>query len=135
MVQAWKLKRVFPDSTFSLERNFGLKWVGKLHPTPVSATYTVSINYRLDERPEVSILDPVLVSRNGARLPHVFNGNHPCLFRFKYREWDGTMAIVDTIVPWVSTWLAYYEVWLATGIWCGSKEEHPASCRTKNAKG
>ena len=134
IAQASKLKQVFPDSTFSLERNHGLKWIGKLHPTPLSATYTVSIKYRLDERPEVSILDPVLASRNGSRLPHVFAGNHPCLFRFKYREWNGTMAIADTIVPWVSTWLAHYEVWLVTGVWSGRKEEHPAPDRKKNAK-
>src|SRR5688500_14988953 len=97
MVQASKLKRAFPASRFNLQRNFGLTWTGKLHPTPLSVTYTVSISYRLGERPEVTILDPVLTSRNGEGLPHVFPGNHPCLFRFRYREWNGTMPIVNTI--------------------------------------
>ena len=124
-MQASKLKTAFPNSTILLERNFGLRWCGKIQPTPLSAAYSVKIYYRLDERPEVTIVDPVLISRNGSRLPHVFNGNHPCLFRFKYREWNGRMSIADTIVPWVSMWLMHYEIWLATGIWCGSKEEHP----------
>jgi hypothetical protein len=123
--QALRLKTVFPDSRFDLARNFGLNWVGRIHPMPLGGTYTVQISYRLKQRPEVSILDPILVGRNGSRLPHVFSGNHPCLFRFKYREWDGAMYIADTIVPWVATWLVHYEVWLATGVWCGSKQEHP----------
>jgi hypothetical protein len=133
-IQALKLRSAFPDSKISLERNVGLRWVGQIHPTPLSETYTVAIKYRLEERPEVTVVDPVLVSRNGSRLPHVFKGNHPCLFRFKYREWDGTMPISDTIVPWVSTWLAHYEIWLATDVWCGSKEEHPGRDTAKNSR-
>jgi len=134
-MQALRLKSLFPESSFDVIRNFGLKWVGQLHPTPLSATYTVAISYRLRLRPEVTILDPPLVSRNGSRSPHVFKGEHPCLFRFKYREWDGAMYIADTIVPWVSTWLVHYEIWLATGVWCGSKEEHPAGSGSKNSSG
>ncbi len=134
-MQANKLKNAFPDSKIDVHRNFGLRWVGKIHPTPLSASYTVSIGYRLDKRPEVTIIDPMLISRNGSRLPHVFKGDHPCLFRFKYGEWNGSMSIAETIVPWVSLWLAHYEVWLATGVWCGAKEEHPGANNTKNAMG
>jgi hypothetical protein len=134
-MQGAKLKIAFPESTISIERNFGMGWVGQIQPTPLSAIYIVKIHYRLDERPEVTILDPVLTPRNGSRLPHVFKGNHPCLFRYKYGEWNGRMSIAETIVPWVSTWLMHYEVWLATGIWCGSREEHPSDDAPKRRAG
>jgi hypothetical protein len=134
-MQAAKLKTAFPNSAIKLERNIGMSWLGQIQPTPLSATYTVKINYRLDERPEVTIVDPVLISRNGSRLPHVFKGNHPCLFRFKYREWNAGMLIADTILPWASMWLMHYEIWLATGVWCGSKEEHPSDDAPKDSTG
>lgn len=134
-MQAAKLKTAFPNSAIRLERNIGLCWVGQIQPTPLSATYTVKINYRLDVRPEVTIVDPVLISRNGSRLPHVFKGKHPCLFRYKYREWNARMSIADTILPWASMWLMHYEIWLATGVWCGSKEEHPSDDAPKDSTG
>ncbi len=34
------------------------------------------------------------------------------------------MTLADTILPWASLWLFYYEVWLATGEWVGGGE-HP----------
>jgi hypothetical protein len=134
-MQALRLKSAFPDSAIVLERNFGLQWLGKIQPTPLSATYTVKVKYRLNARPEVTIVDPVLISRNGSKLPHVFKGNHPCLFRFKYYEWNGRMSIADTIVPWVSMWLMHYEIWLVTGKWCGSREEHPGDSAPKKPAG
>ena len=42
------------------------------------------------------------------------------------------MLIADTIVPWVSMWLMHYEIWFATGVWCGSKQEHPGDDAEKN---
>jgi hypothetical protein len=130
-MQAASLKSAFPDSKIEFGRNNRMVWIGKLQPTPLSATYTLRIKYRLGERPEVTVLDPILVSRNGERLPHVFKGNLLCLFRYKYHEWISTMLIVNTIVPWTSLWLFHYEVWYATGVWCGSKEEHPGDDDSK----
>lgn len=42
------------------------------------------------------------------------------------------MSIADTIVPWTSLWLHHYEIWLATGIWCGKNEEHPEKDEDKH---
>ena len=39
-----------------------------------------------------------------------------CLF---WKNWDATMPLANTIVPWVADWLYYYEVWLFTGEWEG----------------
>jgi hypothetical protein len=29
------------------------------------------------------------------------------------------MLYTETIVPWISEWLMYYELWLSTGEWLG----------------
>lgn len=119
------LKTAFPKSKVTMNGKNRLVWTGQLQPTPLSAVYTVQIIYKLDDTPEVRVLEPKLVARDGKRLPHVFTGNLLCLFRYKYGEWNSTMSLAATIAPWTSLWLSHYEVWLATGTWCGSKQEHP----------
>lgn len=108
-----------------------MTWIGKLQPTLLSETYTVQIRYQIDKRPHVTVLDPQLQRRNGSRLPHVFTGDELCLFRYAYSEWDGSMFLADTIIPWTSLWLFHYEIWSVTGIWCGSRQEHPSGTEEK----
>ena len=130
-VQGAGLKRLFPESQVSFNKNVSLTWIGKLQPTPLTETYSVKMRYRLKQRPEVIVVSPELRERNGCRIPHVFPGNELCLFRYQYFEWDSTMSVAETIVPWTSLWLLHYEIWLATGTWCGSKQEHPGEGTAK----
>jgi hypothetical protein len=49
---------------------------------------------------------------------------HLCLYQPKYREFRSSDFISDTIIPWISLWLYYYEKWHVTGKWLGGGE-HP----------
>lgn len=134
-LQAARLKQAFPDSKLRFDRNVSLVWTGHLQPSPLSNVYTVKIRYRPKDRPEVAIVAPELISMEEDRTPHVFTNKRLCLFRYKYHEWDSTMHIADTIVPWTSLWLFHYEIWLATGKWCGANEEHPNKDEGKELSG
>lgn len=122
--QAVKLRSAQPDSNFKYHGGSWLVWRGKVQPHPLSERYTITIRYKLRNRPGVFVISPRLRSRNGQGIPHTFSGDELCLFRFKHLEWNGRMWIADTILPWTSLWLYYYEVWLATGEWLGGGE-HP----------
>lgn len=122
-LQAGYLKRRFPSSEFSLHRDL-LTWIGEITPSPMGAIYTVRLRYKLKNRPGVQILDPPLKRRDNLPIPHVFKGNKLCLFRFKYGEWNARRPLSETILPWTSLWLFYYEIWLITGVWHGGGE-HP----------
>ena len=101
-------------------------WVGKLQPGDMTATYTVRISYSPGQRPLVDVLDPKLVSREeGGSVPHTFRPGRICLHLRD--EWDSTMYLHETIVPWSSLWLYYYEMWHATGEWLGGGHELDAS--------
>jgi hypothetical protein len=41
------------------------------------------------------------------------------LFYAPKREWRSDMTLATSIIPCVSLWLYYYEVWLVTGEWEG----------------
>lgn len=92
-------------------------WTGKLHPSALSETYTVRIEYVPKKPPKVTVLDPALEIPHGEELPHVYPGEELCLC-YPW-EWDENQLIAHTVVPWASEWLLHYEIWKATGTWCG----------------
>lgn len=67
--------------------------------------------------PKVTVLDPALEIPHGEELPHVYPGEELCLC-YPW-EWDESQLIAHTVVPWASEWLFHYEIWKATGTWCG----------------
>ena len=122
-VQAGHLQKMFPSSRASSKRS-QLTWIATLQPSPLSNTYKVRLQYKLDERPDVEVLDPKIEERDGRRPPHLYPKGRLCLYLPRMNEWNGDMLLADTIVPWISEWLLNYEIWLATGEWCGGGE-HP----------
>jgi hypothetical protein len=100
-----------------------LRSVGSLQPTPTSRSYAVIIFYQAGEQPGAFV--PGLLPRTDAeRIPHTYGPDRPCLFYPPGREWRSDMTIATTIVPWLSLWLYYYEIWLATGSWQGGGVDH-----------
>ena len=54
-----------------------LTWMGHITPSPLSATYTVRVRYKLGKRLSVKVLDPELHKREGERPPHLFSKTTP----------------------------------------------------------
>lgn len=111
-------------------------WFGDLKG--LERTFRLSIEYGMpmhgeDElhrmMPVVRVLNPSLVmnfdAEEEAPLPHVYFQKPDyrlsplCLFDPEANEWDQSMLIADTTVPWAIRWLASYEMWEATGRWIG----------------
>jgi hypothetical protein len=116
--QLVQLLWAMPGSTGRVRPGY-LSWQAAFTPTTRSATYTVRVSYRAGEsRPEVMVVSPPLVARgDGQPIPHVFPRNRPCLHL--PGEWTSDMWMHQTVIPWVSEWLFFYELWLATGSWMG----------------
>ena len=99
-----------------------MDWMGVIVPTAVSPQYVVNVVYRAGRHPETYVRKPILACRAGQGLPHVYSQKEQklCLFvPAGGKEWNSSMSIASTIVPWASEWLFFYEVWLATGRWLG----------------
>ena len=124
-LQAIHLKNLFPGSSACVKRNC-LIWEGCLKPTPISQTYTIRLTYKFDDSPEVNVLKPELLIPEEKRLPHTYPGNRLCLYYPGSKDWQGNMLLSKTIIPWISEWLYFYELWLVTGEWYGGGV-HPRS--------
>jgi hypothetical protein len=97
-----------------------------LQPTPASRRYTARLTYRHGRAPRVAIIDPPLTLPPGAtQLPHVYSSGDLCLYL--PRQWKESMLLADTILPWTSQWLLYYELWLITGHWLGTGHDYPVT--------
>jgi hypothetical protein len=111
------LRAKYPDSQAQWKQGV-LFWTGSIQPNPLCATYRVGISWDGHRRrPLVRVLAPRLMMPDGKYLPHVFPGDELCLHYPS--EWSAKMPIADTIVPWTSEWLFFYELWLATDEWHG----------------
>jgi hypothetical protein len=114
-----------------------IAWVGPLRGFQMSYQVQVQWDWRNAKSfPHVFILEPALQPRLDGRfvdIPHLlYNHEIPtdsalCLFDPKAREWDFTLWISDTTVPWASEWLHHYELWHVDGIWRGANAPGPIS--------
>lgn len=117
-LQKAALRNFFPAGRV-LIRQSELVWEGDLTPSSMSRTYRVEMRYKTGKYPSVRINAPELKTRSGEPLPHVYSNGNLCLFYPKAREWHGGLLLAKTVLPWTSEWLFHYEIWLASGEWCG----------------
>ena len=114
-----------------------LIWEGKIKPTPLSRDYNVLIKYTLGSAPKCIVTAPDLRQLSQKReIPHIYGddehiqGTVLCLFLPQIKgknpisEWQPNYSITDTIIPWASLWLTYFEEWLFSDNWQGGGE-HP----------
>jgi hypothetical protein len=116
--QAFSMKERYPDFSRVLESG-KLILTGSIKPTPLSVSYEIKIMYEKKGTPKVWVTSPKLERYNNEKIPHMYNQKRLCLFYPKAKEWNRTMWISQTIIPWTSLWLYYYEIWLITGKWLG----------------
>ena len=137
--QYLSLKQFCPGTVVITDNDKTVQWEGTLQPTPLSREYRVVIKYTLNHSPVCVIKEPDLsVLAKGRKIPHIYQnqtgirGTQLCLYlpvikkKNKVSEWQPTMFLANTILPWASMWLVYFEFWLASGEWDGGGVEHDA---------
>jgi hypothetical protein len=100
-------------------------WEGDWCPSDLSDTYWIRVAYDFRRRPVIAIVRPPLKLAKGEhRLPHTYAGGQFDICVHLPEEWNPGLLVADTIMPWVSQWLRFYEYWEQTGSWEG-KGIHP----------
>jgi hypothetical protein len=110
------IEQDFPDGKARLRPTL-LVWTGRLTPTPLSREYTVRIRYARGPFLRVMLVDPRLEPDERKLLHHLYPNGDLCLHRLD--EWDPSMLLVETIIPWTAEWLAHYELWKPNHRWYG----------------
>lgn len=116
-----------------------LTWRMSRRPFPLAREYEVRLVYQEGEAPQLFVDRPDLVLlAEGDKLPHVYSRRPTrlCLYWPKAREWSPADRLDLTFLPWMDTWLYYFEDWMAGGRkeWRGGGE-HPAPSETSSREG
>jgi hypothetical protein len=99
-----------------------LVWRFEARPTLLSRAYKLRLVFAQGGTPQVFVPEPDLTElAEGRRLPHVYEQKPTrlCLYLPRRREWNGSMRLAETVVPWAILWLFYFEEWLASNAWKG----------------
>jgi hypothetical protein len=137
------MEKIWPAFRLGTTENGLLAWHGPLRGA--QKYYDIGVLWDSSIAPFVFVLDPKIVPRPGGTyeaIPHLlFNEGSPedsalCLFDPNGREWDPTMLIAETTLPWAGRWLLYYELWHVDGIWRGGGvgPESIAAARAANPR-
>jgi hypothetical protein len=122
--QIGRMSTKHPQLKLSLRRNTAI-WQGSWCPSDLSDTYLIRVTYRLRSRPVIAVLSPALgLAKGKIKLPHTYADGQLDICVHESDEWNSKLLIADTIMPWVSQWLRFYEYWEQTGSWEG-KGSHP----------
>lgn len=91
--------------------------------SPLGMEYEIKLTYSNSSTPKVYIINPKPLLRYGneEKLPHCYDNltQHLCLYYPDKNEWNRSLYISDTIIPWAMEWLFHYEIWVKTGVWTG----------------
>ena len=120
-VQAGLLRSTYPGCDVKTSLNRTLTWTFKVKPSPLSDGYNVRMDYTIGKKPKVFVKTKLALAYGAAELPHVYDNARQklCLFFPDGSQWNSSMLLAKTIVPWIYDWLFHYEIWLATGLWFG----------------
>jgi hypothetical protein len=120
-LQAAALRRQVEGSCVQLTPGH-LVWIGLVQPTPDTGKYELRIELRQGHFPSVRVLSPALKPNDSGLLPHVYTSGALCLSG--HGQWEPTMLLTETFLPWACEWLTFYELWSATGLWYGDGPQH-----------
>lgn len=99
-----------------------LTWRYASTPFPLGRDYGIRIEFKQGGRPRIFVEYPDLHLLAGdRRIPHLYQQKPPrlCLWLPQTGEWQRWMRLDQTVVPWTSLWLFYFEEWLASDDWKG----------------
>ena len=119
--EAELLNQHYPQGHPTLKAGI-LRWTGDLQPSEVSRQYLVDLRYAPPHPPRVFVRRPRLAFDAAGHLPHIYPNGSLCLHESD--QWSPGDPVAETILPWTCEWLLHYELWLATGEWCGSGGNH-----------
>jgi hypothetical protein len=105
---------------------------GLVQPTPITREYRIRLTYKDFFVPKVYVISPKLERRAAepdTPIPHTYDyltvgKERPCVYHPGSDEWNASVLLATSVMPWLLSWLVDYELWHATGEWLGGGMPH-----------
>lgn len=122
-LQAMSIRHIYKDSIVSTTHDQQITWTHTISPSPLGGLYLVRLVYHISYFPKMYVIDPrpLPLASGNDKLPHCYDqrAQRLCLYFPDGKEWNKTMLLATTVIPWAYEWLYHYEIWLGTGEWTG----------------
>lgn len=99
----------------------GLVCEGSFSSPQLTMDYEVKIEFNLPNGPKVFVLNPKIKFNENL---HMYCDNSLCLYYPDDNSFTINSMLFDTIIPWTSEWLIFYELHKLTGKWLGKYKPH-----------
>ena len=118
--QVEELKKTYLNVQYSFKKGKAVITLS-LRPTENSIIYTIMMKCCIGcEKVQIYVVAPKIQRvMNGRVVPHQYPDGSLCLYYPPYYEWSYRDSWAETLIPWTSLWLYYYEIWEMTGEWLG----------------
>ena len=115
-LQEGLLRHKYPESKVSVKKG-KLVWEGILKPTSLSREYKIKLICERRDNPKVYLKGSDIKGIERVDFPHHYKKTeYGVLLCLNYpAEFNYSMKLTDTIIPWTLEWLCFYEIWLYTG--------------------
>lgn len=104
-----------------LVNSIGLYGTGNLRPHKSCDKYEIELFYEVGKPPKVFIKKPKIEYHDDI---HMYWDKSLCLYYPKDMPWGKHIMLVNTIIPWVSEWIVFYELWKESGKWEAPEVKH-----------
>lgn len=125
-IQKHNIKKKFKNLILRDYSRLDINMLLKIQPNINSKNYIIWLKYEsVQKKPKIYIELNQLYEEKIKGIPHNYgikeikNKQYIELCLFYKEEWNATMNIADTIIPWTCEWLYFYEIWVITGKWYG----------------
>jgi len=128
--QYYSLNKGIPGQGKLTHKN--LIWEYAIQPTPLSRKYSLLLKYNLNKSPEVCVISPdINLLADNKIIPHLYDQDKArlCLYLPSSGQWNKNMLLINTIIPWSSLWLFFFEEWLYSGEWKGGGKHPPLTSK------
>jgi hypothetical protein len=123
--QKFKIEKEFPFIECSVFKN-KLTCKGKFESSFSGRIYDVEIIKIGENKPEAFIKNPRVKKK------HIYPDGSLCFYHIKNFRWKDHFWMTEYTIPWVSSWIYFYEIWLLTDIWFADEAEHGDEQKTNS---
>lgn len=101
----------------------------KIKPFENSNEYEILFFHEKNSVPKTYVINPNIYELScGKKPPHTYEFNEKvCRLCLNLPEELDTNEHYDYVIPWISDWLGYFEIWLITDEWYGGGHSYDDS--------
>lgn len=119
ILQTYRICSYYKNIIYKKEQTSNkVKIYFKIKPCDFCRVFSVRMEYSNSMLPRIYVINPDIYEENNKKPEHIYDWRKGRICLFMPKEINFS-SYYDVIIPWISEWIFYYEIWRITGNWDG----------------